>query len=471
MILQNDKIVFSLKSASMFFCLLSLSFLFGVLTDNGFVFSIYAGMSVLVCLSALFFFHVFKYQHFPFLLCLFIVLLLMPFLHITEYLLDGTTFIKWNIFGLTACPFVRDLAVVERTLSLAIAGVMGLCLGVLLFKSFKFDAVSKKIVVPKTFNLPVYIFVTFLCFFLSYIYAPQLSLLEADYGHGVNFSFFKKINFNGSWQLSYAFLILLLLDIWNDKVTKRRIIKYIIFTVNFFTIVLWLQFMRGDRECFGVIVAVVVLFLIKIKISKVKIITCGLLFIVFVFLLQYLGAARSQMHLLGRWPNLKESRLRICTGPWSGALRSPVSVAGDFYYEGMEEKNGRTMLSLFLTIIPGPIARAFNIERPVEGTHGPAWEMRYGIGGTHCVVVPYMDFGIYGVLFFLTLYGFIFAFIESLMDSPSMSKKLLYGCMFTCLPFFIWYGELSFIRGIMAWMIVYGFYLLLPTDKAVYTLK
>lgn len=460
--LNNNKIFYSVKSLGIFFVLLSLSLFFCFYLEEGGVFSVVNGMISLFVCSSVFFLLVFRYKHFPFLLCFALALFLMPFLHLLEYVFDNSIIFNNIIFGLNPCPYTQDVQVLQITLAMAIVGVLGLLLGVLLFRSFQFKHTLNNLKHVKTFGLPVFVFISILAFFLSYIYAPQLSLFESQYAYGVNFSFFSKINFNGSWQLSYAFVILSLLDIWNDKNKRRKLIKYVIFTINFLGIVIWLQFMRGDRECFGLVVAVAVLFLLNFKVSKLKIIYCGLFFIVFVFILQYIGAARSHIHKLGRLPTLKESSFRVFAGTWSGALRSPVSVAGDFYYDAMDVSNGKTMLSLFLSIVPGPVARAFNIERPVESTHGPAWEMRYGIGGTHVIVVPYMDFKMYGVLFFLFFYGFIFSYFESLMDSSTLSKKLLYGSLFTCLPFLIWYGELSFIRGLMAWMIVYGFYLLVP---------
>lgn len=465
---QNYKISFSLRNLGAFYILLSISLFLCFYFDSGAVFSVESGMLGLFAIMTVFCLYSFKYAHFPFLLCFVLLLLLMPFFHFLEYIIDNSIIFNGNVFGLNVCAYVQDVVVIKRTLSLAIVGAMGLLLGVVLFRSIKVSKNIKTVLNDiTTLTLPVFIFISCLALFLSYIYAPQLSLFDSDYAHGANAFLFEKINFNGSWQMSYAFMVLTLVDTWNDKNRKRKIIKYLIFAVNLFTIVFWLQFMRGDRECFGLVVAVAVLFMLKINISKLKIVICGTVFVLFVFVLQYIGAARSHIHTLGRLPSIKESKMTVATGTWSGALRTPVSVAGDTYYETRKTTQGKTVLSLFLSSIPGPLAKLFNVDRPVTGLKGPAWEMRFGIGGTHCFVVPYMDFGLYGVLFFLILYGVIFAFLESLMDYPSVNKRLLYGVLFVCLPFFIWYGELSFIRGIMSWMIVYCFYLFLPKSKEI----
>lgn len=464
--LNINKIYFSLNYLGIFFVTLFLSLSFCFFIDQDYGLSVQTGMFSLSLCAGIYCFFIFRYNHFPFLLCFVLLCFLMPFLHFFEYILNNGIIFQENIFGLASCPYTKDIEIFKRSISLGVVGVIGLTLGVLFFRALKVEnntLHSKKEI--KTLGCFGFVFISFLAFLLSYIYAPQLSLFKSQYAHGINLSFFSKINFNGSWQLSYSLLIVTLLDTWNDKNKRRKLIKYGIFIINFLTIVIWLQFMRGDRECFGLVLAVGILFVYKLKISKLKIMLCGIIFVLLFFVLQYIGAARSHVHRLGRLPNFKECGFSLSVGTWSGALRSPVSVVGDFYYDSMEASNGKTMLSLFLSTIPGPVSRMFNIDRPVESTRGPAWEMRYGIGGTHCSVVPYMDFKIYGVLFFHIIYGFCFAFLESLMNRPSLSKRLLYGSIFVSLPFFVWYGELSLIRGIMAWMIVYSFYLFIAKKE------
>ena len=156
-------------------------------------------------------------------------------------------------------------------------------------------------------------------------------------------------------------------------------------------------------------------------------------------------------------------KFRPLCGTWSAVLLTPLSVTGDVYYGRMKFKGGETYWQYLLSVPPGTITRALGIERPIEGTHGPAWEMRYGIGGTHAMVVPYMNFSTPGVFFVLFLYGFFTGKLERLlMTNTQVNMQLLYASIFIAAPFWFWYGEMSLIRALMSFYIVWIIYKFMP---------
>ena len=132
----------------------------------------------------------------------------------------------------------------------------------------------------------------------------------------------------------------------------------------------------------------------------------------------------------------------IPNGTWSAVLLTPLSVAGDLLKGDMPMRWGRTYFDLLISLPPGFVADYFGYERPFNAKNNPALEMRYGLGGTHAVVVPMMNFGIFGVFFVLACSAALLEGAERMGRSRSNTcTMLLQGTLITATPHWLWYGE------------------------------
>ena len=83
--------------------------------------------------------------------------------------------------------------------------------------------------------------------------------------------------------------------------------------------------------------------------------------------------------------------------------------------------------------------------------------MRYGIGGTHAVVVPFMNFRMFGVLVVVALWSWAIATVEKkLLASDDVAWRVpglaFVGVFCTLLPHWLWYGEKVLITGTVLWV-------------------
>jgi hypothetical protein len=116
---------------------------------------------------------------------------------------------------------------------------------------------------------------------------------------------------------------------------------------------------------------------------------------------------------------------------------------------------GQTYLDLLSSIIPGFLADWIGYTRPIDALHGPAWEMIYGLGGTHAVVVPFMDFRMTGVFMIVAVWSFAFSRLEHyLINHLTASNLSLLGIIATAIPHWLWYGEKNIINALIIWFLL-----------------
>jgi hypothetical protein len=146
-------------------------------------------------------------------------------------------------------------------------------------------------------------------------------------------------------------------------------------------------------------------------------------------------------------------------GTWSAILLTPLSVAGDHIYGLLAVKRGQDYINLFMSIIPGFVADAIGYIRPIDASHGPAWEMRYGIGGTHATVVPFMDFRMLGVFLVPAIWTFVINCYEKMaLQEINVIKLSLLVTIAMASPHWLWYGEKSGLTALLLWLILAFFY-------------
>jgi hypothetical protein len=287
-------------------------------------------------------------------------------------------------------------------------------------------------------------------------------------------------------MVSYIILIALFIDQeFMKNSTKVLILKRAFLFGSVLGIVFFHQFSRGDRECVTLLAAFAILFAVKSFQSSTDAVARKFYFrkvggmLAFVGLLflaaNVVGSVRSLLsHNLPNDVLAREIRNALAhfyAGTWSAVLLTPLSAVGDFFQGFMELRLGSTYIDNLLSLIPSPFARLFDYIRPIEGTHGPAWEMRFGIGGTHILVVPYMNFGILGVYCIMFAQAALFAWIDNeVRHNNNFSKIFLFGSLIVIGPHWYWYGDMSLVRGVMAYAITWLLYCFLalkaPTPQA-----
>ena len=158
--------------------------------------------------------------------------------------------------------------------------------------------------------------------------------------------------------------------------------------------------------------------------------------------------------------------LNLGTGTWSAVLLSPLSVVGDAERGLLTPRMGATYVDYILSLPPSFIAQALHYERPIEPTHGPAWEVRYGIGGTHLLVVPFVNFRAPGVALILALFGGLIVASEvAARRRPTWGRMLWYAAVLIAAPRWIWYGDLYLVRAAMAFAVILLIVWLLPKAR------
>ena len=146
-------------------------------------------------------------------------------------------------------------------------------------------------------------------------------------------------------------------------------------------------------------------------------------------------------------------------GTWSAVLLTPLSVAGDYVNQLLPIEYGQTYVDLVLSAIPGFVADWMGYVRPIDATHGPAYMMRFGQGGTHAVVVPFMNFRMIGIFVVVALWAFGLSKIEIFcLTRPNVAKLAFIGSLITIAPHWLWYGEKIAMTGLIVWGLIFIFY-------------
>jgi hypothetical protein len=157
-------------------------------------------------------------------------------------------------------------------------------------------------------------------------------------------------------------------------------------------------------------------------------------------------------------------------GTWTGVALTPLSVAGDNVYGLLPIKLGSDYWDLLLSIIPGILADAIGYVRPIDGNRGPSWEMKYGIGGTHFSVLPFMNFRIAGVFFIAGLISYLLTLLENIAVKKRTVTDLSLLCtLVTIAPHWFWYGEKNGINALVIFIFISLFYKIIkPSNLGIY---
>lgn len=402
---------------------------------------------------------------------------LLPFIHIPPYISFDFNSNPTILWGLAVNPYMLDEQVIKLTAMIGAIGAIGIAFGISLSRQkikqnlyantetchFAFD----------TMGLPIWLAWVVIGLLLSSLSAPQETIFTAAYTDSK--SALDGANFSSAWMVSYVILSYAFCDALLEQKKSTRLFKVQIINFTIILVVVFLQLLRGDRECLPWVLG---LFIAKyywakkinpeavFKIAWAKLIILVLL--IFVISL-VVGGIRSGLvnsslsdaiWLIGKLLESGSNPLDlIIHGTWSAVLLTPLSVAGDHIYGFLPLKMGQDYLDLLLSIIPGFVADAIGYIRPIDSLHGPAWEMRYGIGGTHSTVVPFMNFRMIGVFFISAIWALIIVIFEKWsIKHAGVSKLSLLVTISMGLPHWLWYGEKAGINMMSIWFVFWALY-------------
>lgn len=397
----------------------------------------------------------------------------LPFIHIPSYIFfdfDSDPFLLW---GLAVNPYMVDKRVITLTAMIGAVGSLGIALGSSLNKKriqqdFGRNQDGGKRIF-RTMALPIWLVWVAIGVTLTVLSAPQETIFTAAYT--LSKSAIDGANFSSAWMMSYVILTFASCDALLERHGAIKNLKMKIMLTAILVVVVFYQLLRGDRESVPWVFGLALLYYYwtagitqkhNFAIPWLKVVSAafGLVSISMI-----LGAIRSGLtgaslsdagSLIGELYQSDEIGLaNALHGTWSAVLLTPLSVAGDHIYGFLALKWGQDYLNLFLSIIPGFLADAIGYIRPLDASQGPAWEMRYGIGGTHATVVPFMNFRMLGVFLGPAIWSYIIANYEKLaLRQLSAIKLSLLVTIAMAAPHWLWYGEKIGLNAIVLWLIL-----------------
>ncbi len=373
-----------------------------------------------------------------------------------------------------------DEEIIKLTGMIGAVGALGMSTAMLLHSVKMPEAVIyKNYLTRHTLSIPLWIIWCLVGLFFSFISAPSESVFESEYASTESIS--DGLNFGSAWTISYIVLTFAFCDALLEPVKAKKKIKILGSAVSLAYVVIWLQLLKGDRAALPWILSLIILYyhwnpiresaaLPSIAKTKIVAVVIALLFVSAI-----VGMARHSLvgsDLVSTINIIIELLLSeqvdvssIFHGTWSAVLLTPLSVAGDNINNILPLKLGTDYIDLILSLPPGPVADALGYIRPHGATSGPAWEMRYGLGGTHASVVPFMNFRLFGVYVAALLVGYSYLLIERRMYfRPTISNLALVVTVGLITPHFLWYGEKYGINALIIWIMLSFAYKILTSS-------
>lgn len=401
----------------------------------------------------------------------------LPFIHFIPHLFYPVEYAA-TLWGIATNPYMLSEDVVELTAMLGATGGIGIAFSVSLFSlPMKQKTIPLAIIESRSnaaMAFPMWSLWLAIGVALSWYASPPESVFTVTEFVRRD-SAANNANFSSAWMISYVALLFAFCDACFERDRKTRSLKKWLFLGAAGLVVIQLQLMRGQRESLTFVAAVCLIHFYwaasitqkawtGIPWGKIAIGFASLHFLsFFVGVLRHVVAGRSVLDFftlsyefvttanVDPWIYLH--------GTWTGSLLSPLSVAGDHINNLLDLKSGRTYIDLFLSIPPGIIADAVGYVRPIDSWAGPAWEMRYGIGGTHAVVVPFMNFRLAGVLIVPALWAYVLTRFERYgLQRFSVVNLALLGTLVMASPHWLWYGEKNIMNAFVIWMVMSFFY-------------
>jgi len=398
----------------------------------------------------------------------------LPFIHIIPYIWFDYSDSPAFFWGLQSNPYMFDKLIIELTALIGAAGLIGIYVGremyirkKLLTTTASYEPSSK---VKRTLSMGVWLMWMVPSVLLSWATAPRETMFTTVYTGSE--SVLSSANFSSSWMVSYVLLTFGIVDAHRERSKVLRFQKGIISVGVLLYVVVWLQLFRGDRESLPWVIGLLFYALVVrrehgpkpagVNIRVILGATIGLAavgavaYVVGVVRSLFAGLTVDEAYEV--WLALGESDVfrltNFISGTWSAVLLTPLSVAGDYIREPFTFKYGNDYVNLLFSLPPGFVADWFGYVRPLSGSSGPAFDMRFGIGGTHATVVPFRNFGILGVISVQALWSYLITGtqVRSHGNRSVISATLIISLIMAG-PHWLWYGEKSLINVFVIWFI------------------
>ena len=408
----------------------------------------------------------------------------LPFIHLVPYLwFDFANENPLVLWGLAVNPYMLEERIIKLTAMIGAVGGIGFALGVSLnnkaiVRDTGMSTIGNRRLV-RTLSTSIWMVWVICGVALSWLTAPASTLFSTVYTESK--SALDGANFGSAWMISYVLVVFALCDAILDQNPARKAFKRTVVFGAIAFIVVFLQLLRGDRESISLVFGALLVYFYwaapltqkrQMRIPWEKIVAGGFVLVV---VSMVLGVTRHALieiqdidQLVGLLADLYKSDVigisNLLHGTWSAVLLTPLSVAGDYIYKLLPLKLGEDYLNLFLSIPPGFIADTVGYIRPIDGLAGPAWEMRYGLGGTHAAVVPFMNFRMLGVLLIPALWAYIFTRYEKrALKRLGVTNLALLCTVAMAAPHWLWYGEKNGFNALIIWLLFAFLYRLLPS--------
>ncbi|MGI8402146.1 MAG: hypothetical protein ACR2NS_11190 [Gemmatimonadaceae bacterium] len=363
-----------------------------------------------------------------------------------------------------------DPTLIREIITVGLVGVLGFFAGSLA-AGVRADARVKISPPIDEARMPLapYVVGLLLALIFSWLSAPPETILTASYAFGQSDALAAALNFPAAYLVSYVLIAALVIDAERERRPKVGRIKRVGLALTVAYIVIVLQLLRGDRESSGLIAALVCLFLTspaRTRVAKrlavrrrLRRMIIPLAMMVGIFIA--LGQARSSLSDVTKVIPAKQLfLLGLSQNTWTAVLWRNLGVAWEHRTGVLQYKMGQTYVDYFLSLPPGVITKVIGYERPEESWRGISWEDPAGVsgGGLHVVIAPFKNFGAYGVLGILFLYGLLVGRLELAHARGSYFARLMWASVFCSGLIWFWYGDMAFIRAIMAALLIYGVY-------------
>ncbi|KAF0192546.1 MAG: hypothetical protein FD165_709 [Gammaproteobacteria bacterium] len=402
----------------------------------------------------------------------------LPFIHVIPYLwfdFDATP--PPVMWGLAVNPYMTDKSVIELMSMIGAVGATGFVFGALLGRVRRPTGMENNESISwgnttKTLSLPVFLVWIVVSIALTWVSAPKETIFTAAYTQSepININW----GFSAAWMVSYAVLTFALADAMFEFRPGIGKLKRTVIMLTILLVVIWFQLLRGDRESLTFVVAAALMYYawgrsIRGVVSGRRGLSGSKIFLVAVMVFAaafFVGSLRSMLAGTSTISELSNNLEQIgksgalpfdnmMAGTWSGVLLTPLSIAGDYINGSLAIQYGKTYLDLVGSIIPGFLADWIGYERPIDAFHGPAWEMTYGIGGTHAVVVPFLDFRMAGVFLIMAIWSYLFAKSEQIaIRRLTVANITLLGIVAMATPHWMWYGEKYIMNALILWIVL-----------------
>ena len=402
----------------------------------------------------------------------------LPFIHISSYL--GFNFDApppTTMWGLLVNPYTTQKPIVELMSMIGAVGAAGFVIGAFLARG-KFvmrpaeQQGQEYHPLGRTLPLPLFFCWILAAVVLTWISAPQQNIFLGT--HTQLKSLNDSWDFSSAWLISYAFILFSLADsLFETSKWKGRLKRQIVL-IAFFIIVVWFQLLRGQRNCLPCVIAVGLMYFVwgkglpgtKSWINKIKGPVIGMsvagIFLISLFLGRLRTCLVGVTSVHDFWAKVLDqvhsglfNPENLFCGTWSSVLLSPLSIAGDYINGVLPFDGGKTYSDLLASLIPGFLADWIGYIRPIDGLHSPAWEMTYGEGGTHAVVVPFLNYRMAGVFIIIALWSYLFVKIErKAFYRLTVSWLALLGMIATAAPHWLWYGEKNIMNALIIWLVL-----------------